>query len=340
MPPKKLPPKPITLNEEQQAVVSAGAGFYSCLAGPGSGKTAVLVQRTVRLLQDGVGADNLLNLSFTATAAKNLTDRVESQVGKISTNRKAGATTFHGLALAFAQEERHEFGFDLAEFPLAPEPMALKLSAEAGRRFEVDKRSLRSYVSLRKRERVSASQAVKRAEDKLDAGELKLALAYKQYEKSLREAGVLDFDSLILEMVEILDKKPAVRQRWVRDWIQVDEAQDCAYIEWELVRLISGKSVLAVGDTSQGIYGFRGSDPKLFAEMEKMFPGTRTLFLGTNYRSSPQIVDFIRPYAASEELSSRFRAHKTDGPTPDVRGFASPAQECEWVVGRIRGVSE
>lgn len=332
----KPSPKPIALNEEQQAVVSLGEGRFSCLAGPGSGKTAVLVQRTVRFLQEGVSPDDLLNLSFTNTAAKNLTDRVEAQVGKLTTTRKAGATTLHGLSLAFAIEERNEFGFDLQEFPLATEPVANKLSAEAGRRFEVDRRTLRSYVSLRKRERVRATTAVKRAEDKLDAAELKLALAYKQYDKALREAGVLDFDSLILEMVEILDKKPAVRQRWVRDWIQVDEAQDCAYIEWELIRLISGKSVLCVGDCSQGIYGFRGSDPKLFADMGKIFSGCQTLFLGTNYRSSPQIVEFIKPYAASEELSSRFRAHKTDGPVPKIVGFLSPADECAYVIKQIQ----
>lgn len=334
-----MPKKPnlqVDLNEEQQAVASAGVGVFCIQAGPGAGKSQTLIQRTVRLLREGVRPEDILNLSFTATAAKNLTDRVEAQVGKISTNRKSGATTFHGLALAFAIEERNEFGFDLAEFPLATEPVALKLSAAAGRRFEVDPRSLRTYVSLQKRGRIRATQAVKRAEDKLDAAELKLALAYKQYDKSLREEGVLDFDSLIMEMVELLDKKPTVRARWVRDWIQVDEAQDCALIEWELVRLISGKSLLAVGDVSQGIYSFRGSDPKLFAEMGKMFPGCQTLFLGTNYRSSPQIVDFIRPYAASEELSSRFKAHKTDGPVPKIQGFLNAADECAWVIRQLQ----
>lgn len=318
-------------------MVSVRDGRFCCMAGPGSGKTAVLTRRTVALLQEGVSVDDTLNLSFTNTAAKNLTDRVEAQVGKISTKRKAGATTFHGLCLALAQEERNEFGFDLAEFPLATEPVALKLSAQAGRRFEVDPRSLRSYVSIQKRGRVRASQAVKRAEDKLDAAELKLALAYKQYDKSLREEGVLDFDSLIMEAVELLSKKPAVRQRWVRDWIQVDEAQDCAYIEWELVRLISGKSLLAVGDVSQGIYSFRGSDPKLFQEMEKMFPGTQVLYLGTNYRSSSAIVDFIRPYAASEELATKFKSHSGDGPAPVVRGFLNAGDEANWVIGQIKG---
>ena len=119
---------------------------------------------------------------------------------------------------------------------------------------------------------------------KHDAKGLKLALAYKEYEKRCRGEGLLDFDDLIFYAVEILDKKPEVRKRWIRDWVQLDESQDMSKIEWDLAKLISGKSVLAVGDISQGIYGFRGSDSKLFSEMEETFPGTQTLFLSCNYQ--------------------------------------------------------
>jgi len=317
-------------------VVYARAGFYQILAGPGAGKSQCVTTRFVQLLNEGVSPDDIASMSFTSTAAKNLKDRVEAQVGKLTTTRKAGATTFHGLGLAFAVEEREHFGYELAEFPLCPEPLANKLSAIAGKRFEADPRSLRAYISLRKRERVRASAAVSRAEARLDAPELKNALAYRQYEKSLKENGVLDFDSLILEMVEILEKKPEVRKRWTRGWIMVDEAQDCAKIEWDLIKLISGRSVMAVGDISQGLYAFRGSDPALFAHMSEMFPGTKTLFLARNYRSSPQIVDFIRPYATSAELAEKFHTSNPAGPLPVVKGFASSAQEVEWIIAQIK----
>ena len=333
---KKPAPKPISLNEEQQAVVNLGVGKFACLAGPGSGKSACISARYARLIREGVSPDDILALSFTNTASKNLTDRVEAQVGKLSSKRKSGATTFHGLGLAFAIEERDEFPFELAEFPLSPEPVSSRFCSVAARRFEVDRRSLQSYCALRKRERVGYLKAVSRAENSLDAGELKLALAYKAYEKALRDAGVLDFDGLIFHMVEILAKKPEVRQRWVRDWIMVDEAQDCAKIEWELVKLIAGKSLLAVGDTSQGVYQFRGSAPELFAEMDKLFPGTQTLFLSANYRSSKSIVDFIRPYAASQELAQKFHTENEPGPPPVVKGFVNSADECAWVVSQLK----
>ena len=296
--PKKSSPKPITLNAEQQAVVDAREGYFSVQAGPGSGKSASIVARFAALIKEGVSPDDILSLSFTKTAAKNLRDRVESLVGQITTTRTAGSCTFHSLALRFSQEERNEFGFELAEFPLAAEPISNKLSGASARRYETNPRDLRAVISLWKRKRLRPSQVVKSCEDKLDAKGLKQALAYKDYEKRCKDEGVLDFDSLIFEMVEILTKKPEVRARWKRDWLQLDESQDMSKIEWDLAKLVSGKSVLAVGDVSQGIYGFRGSDPNLFASMSEIFPGTQTLYLACNYRSTPEIIDFIRPIAA------------------------------------------
>jgi len=191
-------------------------------------------------------------------------------------------------------------------------------------------------VSLYKRRRISAPAAIRDCENRADAVGLKLALAYKDYQKRLKDEGLLDFDDLIYHAVEILDKKPAVRTRWVRNWIQVDEAQDLSKIEWDLVRLISGKSILAVGDVSQGIYGFRGSDSRLFSNMDEMFPGTKTLFLSCNYRSSPEIIEFIRPISATQDLAVKFHTPNPPGPAPLVRGFLTSVEEANWVVSQIK----
>ena len=336
MPAKKSTPKPILLNEEQQAVVNAKEGYWQCLAGPGAGKTQVLVQRLVRLYQEGVAPDSTLSLTFTKTAARNLRDRVEAQTGELITTRTAGAQTFHALALAFAIQERDHYGFELAEFPLSTEPVTNKLLGESARRHDTDPRALRAVVSLYRRKRVGARQAIADCENRFDAKGLKLALAYKDYEKRARESGLLSFDDLIYYMVQIMDKDAGVRARWKRDWLQLDESQDMSKIEWDLARLISGKSVLAVGDISQGIYGFRGSDPKLFASMNELFPGTQTLYLACNYRSTPEIIDFIRPIASSRELAEKFHTQNVSGPKPEVHGFISSAQEATWVVSQIR----
>ena len=137
-------------------------------------------------------------------------------------------------------------------------------------------------------------------------------------------------------MVQILDKNKDVRSRWVRNWIQLDEAQDMSKIEWDLAKLISGSSVCAVGDVSQGIYGFRGSDPRLFASMDEIFPGTQTLYLSCNYRSSPEIIDFIRPIAQSQDLAEKFHTQNQHGPKPEIKGFNSSSDEAKWVVAQIK----
>lgn len=336
MPSKKHPTKQIMLNEEQREAVNFGTGYACLLAGPGSGKTQVLVQRLARLIRDGISPDDILSLSFTKTAAKNLRDRVEAQVGELQTTRTAGSLTFHSLALQFAIQERSEFPFELAEFPLADEPKANRLCFDAAKRHDLDPRTLRSVVSLYRRKRIRPAEAIRDCENRKDAKGLKLALAYKEYEKRCRGEGLLDFDDLIFYAVEIMDKKPDVRQRWVREFMQLDESQDMSKIEWDLAKLISGKSVLAVGDISQGIYGFRGSDSKLFAQMEEIFPGTITLFLSCNYRSSPEIVDFIRPISSSKALAEKFHTPNPTGPRPEIIGFRTASEEANWVISKIR----
>jgi DNA helicase-2/ATP-dependent DNA helicase PcrA len=337
---KKPIPKQITLNEEQQAVVNARTGCYACYAGPGSGKTSVAVQRVAALVWEGVDPDTLLALSFTATAAKNLRDRVEALTGPLSITRTAGSMTLHSLALKFAEEERNEFPFELADFPLATEPVAYRLSAEASKRYEIDPRSLRSAISLFKRGRIRPGQAVSDAESKGDPKQLRLALAYKAYDKKCREEKVLDFDSLMFEMVDLLGKKKEVRARWQYQFVTCDEAQDCCKTDWELLKLLSEKygNLLVVGDPGQSVFGFRGASPKLFLNMEEMFPGTKNLFLATNYRSTRELVSFLKEIGPVPELSERFTTPNDAGVRPEIKGFISPALEVAFVVKCIQEV--
>ena len=335
---KKSTPKPITLNEEQQAVVDSGSGVVSVYAGPGSGKSRCATLRFAKLVKEGVDPSQILSLSFTRTASENLKRRVEEQTGPLTFTRTAGAMTFHGLGLRFAQEERNEFNFSLAEFPLDTEPQAGKISAEASKRFDVDSRALRAATSLWKRARVRPSQAIRDCENSLDAKRLKLALAYKSYDAKLRENGVLDFDSLLYEMVDLLEKKKDVRDRWQFAHVICDECQDCCLTEWQLVKLVTEKhgNLMCVGDPGQAIFGWRGASNDLFLHMEKMFPSVQKLYLATNYRSTKQLVSFLKEIGPVPELSSKFTTPNEEGVRPEVRGFVSSAQEAAWVVSQIK----
>ena len=336
---KKPAPKQITLNEEQQSVVSAREGCYAVYAGPGSGKTFACVQRMAALIREGVDPNEILALSFTATAAKNLKERVEVLTGPLSITRTAGSMTLHSLALKFVEEERNEFKFELAEFPLATEPIANKLAGESSRRFEVDPRSLRTVVSVHKRNRVRPAEAIHLAEDRLDPKQLKLALAYKDYEKRLRDNKVLDFDSIMLEMVELMSKNKEVRARHQYQFVTCDEGQDCCKTDWELLRLLSEEhgNLCVVGDPGQSVFGFRGADPRLFLNMEQMFPGTKKLYLATNYRSSRELVQFLREIGPVKDLADKFHTQNPSGPEVSIYGFNSSGDEAAWVISEIKG---
>jgi DNA helicase-2/ATP-dependent DNA helicase PcrA len=338
MPAKKSAPKPILLNEEQQAVVNFGSGVVSVYAGPGSGKSRCATIRFAKLVKDGADPSEILSLSFTRTASENLKKRVEEQTGPLTFARTAGAMTFHGLGLRFAQEERNEFNFSLAEFPLATEPVAGKISAEASRRFDVDPRALRSQTSLWKRARVRPSAAIRACENSLDAKKLKLALAYKAYDAKLRENGVLDFDSLLYEMADLLEKKKDVRDRWQFQNVICDECQDCCLTEWQILKLVTEKhgNLMCVGDPGQAIFGWRGASNDLFLHMEKMFPSVQKLYLATNYRSTKALVGFLKEIGPVPELSNKFTTPNEEGVRPEIRGFVSSVQEAEWILSEIK----
>lgn len=337
MPKKMHPPKPIVLNPEQQAVVDCQLGPVCCLAGPGSGKTSTAVARIIKYLKDGGKPEDSLNLTFTSGAAKNMRERADAlyPVEKTS-SRTSGWMTFHSLALSFCTQERDNFSFKLAEFPLATEPVSRKFIGEAARKFEVDPRSLSSWVSLQKRNRVSAKEALKIAEK--EGKNEKLALAYKLYQSKLVDNCVLDFDSLIVEMVELLTSNPEIHDRWSYKMCQVDEAQDCDELQWQLIRLLTSKygNVMCSGDPGQNLYDFRGSSTHLFLTMGERFPDTRTLFLAKNHRSTQNVVSLCKQYGPVPELAERFYTDNELGSEVVVTGFPSSVDEANSVTETVR----
>ena len=142
----------------------------------------------------------------------------------------------------------------------------------------------------------------------------------------------------MFEMVELMGKKKMVRDRWQYQFVTCDEAQDCCKTDWELLKLLSEKhgNLLVVGDPGQSVFGFRGASPKLFLNMEEMFPGTKKLFLATNYRSTQELVSFLREIGPVPELSERFTTPNDVGVRPEIKGFVSPALEAEFVVKCIQ----
>jgi DNA helicase-2/ATP-dependent DNA helicase PcrA len=324
----------INLSEEQQGALNIREGYWACYAGPGSGKTRVLTARHKALCNSGVNLQKILSLTFTKKAAEEMRNRLDI---KSDTEKASGLRTAHSLALAFALQERKQFPFTLAAKPLAPEGVANKILSKIvdqypGIRFNECKR----FIGLQKQYNIRPENTLA-----IDIRRLTLKNIYKEYQHDLKSKGLLDFDDLIAEMVNLLKENPEILDRWSYQFVQCDEAQDCNGLDWDLLELLSKKygNLFAVGDPNQCIFEFRGANPYLFDNFGKMFPTGKSLYLGANYRSSPAIVDFIKSIAPQKnELIKKLYSETTQGrplgygPDPTINKYNNEQEEAEGVI--------
>ena len=318
------------LDEDQQKVVNLDRGYYQIMAGAGSGKSTCLLHRSARLYEK---TNKILCVTFTSEAAKNLRNRC----GKLfATCDTSVFSTLHSLALRFANSHHDVFPFALADNPLADEGVAAKAVFEATNN-KISYKAFTSWVSLQKRKRIDPLESIRAAET--TGVKLDYALAYKRYQLALRRLGVLDFDDLIYQMVAILETRPDIRLHWQYEWVMQDEAQDACELDWRLLQLLTQKhkNLLCVGDAGQALFGFRGGVAEHFLNMETLFPGTKTLYLGNNYRSSLSIVDFGKKAYPYPAVSEHFKSIKQDrGVEPSITGYSTDYREAESVVKEIK----
>lgn len=320
------------LDPDQMKIVALNRGFYAVLAGAGSGKSTVLLARSTRLSRE-FSQSKILTVTFTSEAAKNLRNRM----AKLAPHSNADGlfSTLHALALRFAYEHTDAFPFKLADNLLATEDLSARAVFDSiGDK--INFKAFTSWVSLQKRKRVSPAEAIVIAgknNQKID-----YAIGYKRYQGLLRKQGILDFDDLIYHMVDILSTRPDIRQLWQYDFVQQDEAQDACELDWRLLQLITEKhkNLLCVGDAGQSLYGFRGGESHHLINMADLFPGTKTLYMGNNYRSTHEIVEFGKeaypfPTVASHFTSKRGRL----GVSPTITPYSTESREAIEVAAKI-----
>lgn len=268
--------------------VEAVDGNYVMIAGPGSGKTRVLVERYLRMRMRGIPDRDILNLTFTSAAATEMVERV----GLL--NASEVFRTFHSYCLDLLKRER-------AFLPFATIPSIIPVRGE---QFELMKQLLKVYkpitsyraladkISEWKATNISPEQALNEAYS-ADV-EYFFALAYRDYERKSREQGWLDFDSLVKESVALLEVNDDVRNRNKRKYIAIDECQDTDITQFKLLQLLYSGNIFAVGDENQLIYEWRSAQPGNLSNFGKAFPGSKTLYLGQNYRSTQKLVEFFK----------------------------------------------
>lgn len=326
----------VPLNAEQEVAAEAIHGNVVTIAGPGTGKTTVLINRYLRMISKyGIKSADILNLTFTSEAAKNMVERV----GLF--NAKEIFRTFHSFALDLIMKERLLLPFRANEFILPQKGQDFQLIKDLMKAYPAitSFRSLRDKIGEWKASNVSPEEAMEDMYSDKKGGFF-YAAAYRDYERKCREQGWLDFDSLMRETVKLLETNDDVRRRWTRRYICVDECQDTDVVQFRLLQLIYGGNIFVVGDENQLIYEWRSAVAGNLSNFANHFPGSNTLYLGANYRSTGAIVEFLKKILPVDNgLASHMRSMREYGEKPTFVKYDSDLLEADGVIKQLKDLN-
>lgn len=309
-----------TLNKEQLEAVQTIKGPVLILAGAGSGKTTVLINRIANMIANGIHPWNILAITFTNKAAKEINDRLSASLG--ADGEGVWASTFHSLGMRILMKFGAEIGigsgftiYDTADQKTLVKEVLKELNYDE-KMFPVN--SIISHISGAKDKMISPEQYEKTAGS---AGyhAQQMSKIYSLYQKKLRKNNAVDFDDLITETVHLFEKCPEVLDFYQRKflYVMVDEYQDTSHSQYRLVSALAEKhqNICVVGDDDQSIYRFRGADVTNILEFEKQFKDAKVIKLEQNYRSTTQILDVANEIIKNnkERKQKRLWSGKTDG---------------------------
>ncbi len=281
------------LNSQQQQAVMAGTGPILVLAGPGSGKTRVLTHRIAYLIGVmGVRAYNILAVTFTNKASKEMDERVNGLLGEATRGLTLG--TFHAICARILRRETENLPFK-NNFVIFDSDDQLSVVRQALAELSLDDKRYRptaihASISAAKNELVLPDDyPVQNYRDEV------VRKVYQRYQALLLANNALDFDDLLLWTAFLLEQNEVVRERYARrfEHVLVDEFQDTNQAQYRLLRHLSSfhRNIFVVGDTDQSIYAWRGADYRNLLRFEEDFPDTQVVLLEQNYRSTQLILD-------------------------------------------------
>jgi len=324
------------LNEPQREAVRHGEGPLLVLAGAGSGKTRVLTHRIAYLLATGAARPGeILAITFTNKAAKEMRERVEALVGR--TARAMWVTTFHSACARMLRADAERLGYSRS-FTIYDESDSLRMLKRCMDELHVDPkryppRSIRSQVSGAKNQLVEVS------------GEVYEEVA-ALYEKRMLAANAMDFDDLLVRTVNALELYEEVRERWRRTFrhVLVDEYQDTNHAQYRLLQLLTAEhgNLMVVGDEDQSIYGFRHADIRNILDFEHDFPEAEVVKLEQNYRSTQTILSAANAVVERnrERRPKRLWTELSGGEPLRLGELSDEHEEARWVAGEIERLGE
>ena len=349
------------LNDEQREAVTTVTGPILILAGAGSGKTRAITFRIAHLIEAcGVRPDNILAVTFTNKAAGEMKERVEKLLTPRPLVSSPLISTFHSLCVRILRRdiEKLERGYTRS-FTIYDADDQQRLLRQCIKDCGYDEKQLTARAA-----QSAISGAKNRGEDagiyggnaSGDQRRAAIGRVYALYEQRLASSNSLDFDDLLIRTMQLLRKSEEVRRYYHNRFrhVMVDEFQDTNGIQYSLCRLIvegdaavnlaanpadfwSNRSFCVVGDESQAIYGWRGSDFNIILNFERDFPGTKTIKLQENYRSTKRILDAANRVIANntQRFDKQLRSNSAEGEKIRYAQVLDGESEARWVVGKI-----
>lgn len=319
----------MSLNDKQREAVLATEGPLLIVAGAGTGKTKTLTHRIYHLIHQGIRPRNILAITFTNKAAKEMRERVLHMLnqdprnthGGTNTHQRSGSNnyqetpcmkTFHSLGVMILRRFSTEAGLKKS-FTILDSGESLKIVKEAMEMHGInpklhEPKKIRNFISGKKGDGYTAERF---AQATHSAFTEVVSTVWSSYENLKSKESAVDFDDLLVKTLELLEKKKDVLTLLQNEWkyIHIDEYQDTNQVQYEIVKLLAEQhhNLCVVGDTDQNIYSWRGANLKNILNFEKDYPESQTILLEENYRSTKNIL------AAADEVIKKntARIHKT-----------------------------
>jgi len=329
------------LNPPQREAVGYGDGPLLVIAGAGSGKTRVLTHRIAHLLASGrARPGEILAITFTNRAAKEMLERVDDLVGRRS--RAMWVTTFHSACARMLRADAEKLGYSKS-FTIYDESDSLRMVKRVMEELEIDSkrfpaRAVRSAISGAKNELVDS---IAYAERQGSWFEEQVSRVYELYEKRMLENNAMDFDDLLVRTVNVMELFEEARERWRRAFrhVLVDEYQDTNHAQYRLLQLLCAehRNLTVVGDEDQSIYGFRHADIRNILDFEKDFPDAKVIKLEQNYRSTQTILSAANAVVENnrDRRPKELWTEAGDGDEIEVVRLGDEHEEARWVAGEV-----
>ena len=335
------------LNPEQRRAVETTDGPLLIQAGAGSGKTKTLTHRIAYLIATGKATPfNILAVTFTNKAAKEMRARVAGLLGENADNRSfmPYMGTFHSICVRLLRQDGEHIGIPKS-FVIFDESDRQAAVKQASKQLMLDEKSfparaLSGLISGAKNELVTPAEYTGTANS---PSQKAAAQVFPLYERALKDAGALDFDDLISRTVQLLQTKPEIRAKWANQfkYIMIDEYQDTNAAQYKLVKLLTGeqKNIAVVGDDWQSIYSWRGADFRNILKFEQDYPGCTVIKLEQNYRSTKHILDAAHAVITKNQQRSDKQLWTAAGNGLPVQllQVANERAEGDALIRRIRG---